>query len=481
MKNIVLLWLALFTLVIEANAQNISVRGVVMEEKQDGSLVPLEFVQVFWVKSQANTTTDSMGYFFIPYAQEDGDQLAFRYLGYEPDTIEAISGQYVSVVFKEQNNILGEVVVAHKRRTTEISFLDPLQVQNISKEELFKAACCNLSESFETNATVDVSFTDAVTGAKEIQMLGLAGKYSLLSQEQMPSVRGLAIPYGLLYTPGAWIESIQISKGAGSVVQGYESMTGQINVELKKPNDEDKFLVNGYFNEAYRSELNLFGKIPVSPMFNTALFGHISVYPEKHDRNEDGFTDMPKGSLITFANKWDYHNNKSGFEGQLNIQWLKDEKEGGNTDHASGENGHYGVNIDTDRFTAMAKFGYVFPKKRYTSFGSQWGFTNHKQLATLGNRVYDAKQTSLYGNWLFQSIFSDSRHQYVMGVSFRYDDYKETLSPNVYDHNEIVPGAFLEYTYIPDERFTLVAGARVDKHNHFDFLFTPRLHLRYAP
>ena len=481
MKTIFLLCMASIVITIEAMSQDISVRGVVMEERQDGNLVPLEFVQVYWLKSQRNTVTDSSGYFFIAHTPEDGNKLAFRYLGYETDTVAVRPGQYVSVLFKEKSNILGEVVVAHHRRTTEVSFLDPLQVQNISTEELFKAACCNLSESFETNATVDVSFTDAVTGAKEIQMLGLSGKYSLISQEQMPAVRGLAIPYGLLYTPGAWIESIQISKGAGSVLQGYESMTGQINVELFKPISEEKLILNGYFNEAYRTEGNLFAKHKLSPMISTALFGHVSIYPEKHDRNEDGFTDMPKGTLLTFANKWDYHNNKSGLEGQLHLQWLKDDKEGGHAEHSSSEAGHYGVDINTDRLMATAKLGYVFPAKRYTSLGSQWGFTRHDQTAAFGNKYYDATQTSLYGNWLFQSIFSDTRHKYVTGLSFRYDRYEELLSPVRYGHKEIVPGAFFEYSYIPDTKFTMVAGVRVDKHNLFDFLVNPRLHLRYAP
>lgn len=481
MRPFIILCMALITVAFKAGAQDISVRGVVMEEQQDGKLVPLEFVQVYWIKSEKNTVTDSTGYFFIAHAAEDGNKLAFRYLGYEPDTVTVSPGQYVSVVFKEQHNILGEVVIAHHKRSTEISFLDPLQVQNISQDELFKAACCNLSESFETNATVDVSFTDAVTGAKEIQMLGLSGKYSLISQEQMPSVRGLAIPYGLLYTPGPWIESIQISKGAGSVVQGYESMTGQINVELLKPIGKEKFLINGYFNEAYRTELNLFAKHQVSPMFSTALLGQVAVYPEKHDRNDDGFADMPKGTFITLANRWDYHNNKSGLEGQLNVQWLKDDKEGGHADHASAEQGHYGVDINSDRIAVTAKLGYVFPQKRYTSLGSQWGFTKHEQSASFGNRIYDASQTSLYGNWLFQSIFSDTRHKYVTGLSFRYDKYEELLSPDRFDHKEIVPGAFFEYSYIPDDKFTLVAGVRVDKHNLFDLIVNPRLHLRFAP
>lgn len=480
MRTVLLLCMAFF-FGKEAIAQDISVRGVVMEEKADGSLLPLGFVQVYWLKSQENTVTDTSGYFFIAHTPQDGDQLAFRYLGFEPDTVTVSPGQYVSVVFKEHNTVLGEVVVAHRKRSTEISFLDPKLVQSISTDELFKAACCNLSESFETNATIDVSFTDAVTGAKEIQMLGLSGKYSFISQEQMPGVRGLAVPFGLLYTPGAWIESIQISKGAGSVLQGYESMTGQINVELKKPNDKDKFLLNGYFNEAYRSELNAFTRFKISPMFSTSLLGHVSVYPRKHDRNGDGFADMPKGELITFANKWDYHNNKTGLEGQLTVQWLSDNKDGGHTDHASAEQGHYPVNIEADRIAVNAKVGYLFPQKRYTSLGSQWAFTNHKQTAELGNKFYAGDQTSLYGNWLYQSIFSDTRHQYVTGLSFRYDEYDENFFPYNFHFRETVPGAFFEYTYLPDEKFTLVAGARVDNHNIYGMLFNPRLHLRYAP
>jgi outer membrane receptor for ferrienterochelin and colicins len=480
MKNILLL--SAFIFMVKAGiSQDISVKGVVMEQKQDGSLIPMEFVNVYWQQSTKNTTTDSTGYFFIAHGPGDGNKLIFRFLGFEPDTVTVSPGQYLSVLFKEEANVLGEVVVAHRKRTTEVSFLDPLQVQNISKEELFKAACCNLSESFETNATVDVSFTDAITGAKEIQMLGLSGKYSLISQEQMPGIRGIAIPYGLLYTPGAWIESIQISKGAGSVVQGYESMTGQINVELKKPFDENKLLLNGYFNEAYRSELNLFTRANVSPMFKTAVMGHYSLFPQTHDRNGDGFRDMTEGSLITIANRWDYHNSKTGLEGQLNVQWLRDRKEGGSAAHQEEEHNNYDVNINGDRIQAIAKVGYVFASKRYNSLGSQWGYTRHTQNAIIGDKVYDAEQTSLYGNWLYQSIFGDTRHKYITGLSFRYDDYDEQLELNRYAFKEVVPGAFFEYTYVPDDLFTLVAGVRADRHNIYGWLFNPRLHIRYAP
>ncbi len=480
MRHIILALTAFFLMLKAGSAQDISVRGVVMEEKLDGSLVPIEFANVYWLKSTRNTTTDSTGYFFIARGADDGDKLVFQFLGFEPDTVEVASGKYLSVLFKEEANLLGEVTVVHRKRTTEVSFLDALQVENISSQELFKAACCNLSESFETNATVDVSFTDAVTGAKEIQMLGLSGKYTLISQEQMPGARGIAIPFGLLYTPGAWIESIQISKGAGSVVQGYESMTGQINVELKKPFDEDKLLINGYFSESYRSELNVFTRTDVSPMFSTALLAHYSLYPTEHDRNDDGFMDMPKGSLLTLANRWDYHNNKSGVEGQLNVQYVQDRKEGGQVCHGGDTHDLYRTPINIDRVQAFGKLGYVFPNKRYNSLGSQWGFTRHVQNAEIGHTLYDASQTSLYGNWLYQSIIGDSRHKYVTGLSFRYEDYKEQLINTHYDFKEIVPGAFFEYTYLPNDFITVVGGVRLDHHNVYGWLFNPRLHLRYA-
>lgn len=462
-------------------AQDISVKGIVMEEMLDGKLVPLEFVNVVWLQSNRATTTDSTGYFFIAHGNGDGDQLIFQFLGFDPDTVTVSPGQYLSIVFKEQPKVLNEVVVAHKKRTTEVSFLDPLQMQSISKEELFKAACCNLSESFETNATVDVNFTDAVTGAKEIQMLGLSGKYSLISQEQMPGARGIAIPYGLLYTPGPWIESIQISKGAGSVLQGFESMTGQINVELKKPFEGDKFLVNGYFNEAYRSELNAMTRATLNPNLTTAIMGHYSTVPKQQDHNHDGFTDLPTGELITLLNRWDYHNEKTGLESQLLIQWLKDEKESGTVTHEEGHPGFYKATIDNDRIQVYGKLGYVFPEKRYNSLGSQWGYTHHEQDALIGDSQYDAKQTSLYGNWMYQSILGDTRHQYFAGISFRYEDYDESLDSVRYDHREIIPGAFMEYTYKPDDKLTVVAGTRVDHHNLYDWMFNPRLHIRYAP
>ena len=134
--------------------------------------------------------------------------------------------------------------------------VNPLQIQKISSKELQKAACCNLSESFETNATVDVSFTDAISGAKQIKMLGLDGIYTQITQENVPLIRGLSSAYGLTYVPGTWIESIQIIKGAGSVTNGFESFAGQINLEYFKPENADKIFWNFYTNSESKFENN---------------------------------------------------------------------------------------------------------------------------------------------------------------------------------------------------------------------------------
>ncbi len=193
------------------------------------------------------------------------------------------------------------------------------------------------------------------------------------------------------------------------------------------------------------------------------------------------FADMPKGSLITLANRWDYHNTKSGWESQLILQWLDDKKESGTTSQEEGLPGYYHARIDNDRIQVYGKLGYIFPAKRYNSFGSQWGYTHHTQHAVIGDHLYDAKQTSLYGNWMYRSIISDTRHQYFIGLSFKYDDYRERLDAIDYNRKEIVPGAFVEYTFKPDEKFSVVTGLRLDHHNLFGWLFNPRLHVRYAP
>lgn len=474
------LWMLLCAFMPTLYAQETTrVQGVVMEESTRGDLKPLEFVNVFWEGTSQGSFTDSTGYFTIDLIP-DTRNLVVSYVGYEPDTILIGDEFYLTVTLKNYTT-LDEVEVVYRKRTTEVSFLDPLQVQSISQGELFKAACCNLSESFETNASVDVSFSDAITGAKEIQMLGLAGKYSMISREFMPGIRGLAIPFGLLYTPGTWIQSMQITKGAGSVVNGYESIAGQINVELQKPEDKVPIFINAYVNEAQRLELNATSSINVTPKLKTAILAHGSTYPRVFDHNEDGFADQPEGGLFTIVNRWKLDNQK-GYRGQLGIKYTTDDKTGGQLGFVNDAlPGTYGVLRSTDRIDIWGKNGFVFPQKRYQSLGMQWSFVRHEQDFTSGNRTYQGLQKSAYANLLFQSIIGTTDHTFKVGAGIQYDKFDESLGLQDWTKEEIVPGAFLEYTYTNLDKFTAVLGLRADQNSIYGLKMTPRAHLRYAP
>src|SRR5690606_10868506 len=223
--------------------------------------------------------------------------------------------------------LLDEVEISSRVTSTEFNFLNPMKMETLNEAELFKAACCNLSESFETNPSVDVSFTDAVTGTRQIRMLGLDGPYTYLTRENMPGIRGLADAYGLSFIPGTWINSIQVTKGVGSVVNGYESIAGQINVELQKPLHGKQTFFNLFANESGRMEANLVQTIKVSEKWGTTFLLHGNVRPFEMDGNNDGFMDLPMQEQINLMNRWHYHSG-TGLESQFAIHYVKDDKEG---------------------------------------------------------------------------------------------------------------------------------------------------------
>ena len=180
--------------------------------------------------------------FTIPFSKEN-KLLVISYVGYQQKVITVTEPKSVTVQLSPSSD-LETIVINAERKATQVSLLDSRNIIVLNSKELLKAACCNLSESFETNASIDVNFSDAVTGTKQIKMLGLTNPYILITQENIPSVRGASQAYGLTFTPGTWLESIQITKGSGSVVNGFESIAGQINTELKKPFTDDVFFVN---------------------------------------------------------------------------------------------------------------------------------------------------------------------------------------------------------------------------------------------
>ncbi|MCB0698065.1 MAG: TonB-dependent receptor, partial [Chitinophagaceae bacterium] len=417
---------------------------------------------------------------------EEANSIVFEHLSHVNDTIHLDGGpQNISVVLRGTRQ-LDEVEVTYRKKGNEIGLLDTRKSELISERELLKAACCNLSESFETTPSVDVSFTDAVSGYKQIQMLGLAGPYTLITRENIPDVRGLSAVTGLTFTPGTWIEGMQLSKGTGSVVNGYESVAGQINIELRKPFEEKepRLYLNAYQNYQGRSEGNVVYKHIFNKKLSTNLMLHGSSRWRRVDMNSDGFMDQPQNNQFVGLNRWFYFGPK-GFEVQAGVKVVNLDQLGGQLNYQNGTEqvagNPWGFKMHTKRIEGWAKIGKVFPEKKGTSTGLQLSGVHHQQDALYGNRNYDATQNTFYANWIFQTLISNTNHVIKGGLSSLVDNYNERFENTTFTRNEVVPGAFVEYAYNYLTKFNLIAGIRGDYHNLFGAFVTPRLHVRYAP
>ncbi len=458
------------------------VRGVVLEEDDRGNFRPLPRASISWLGTGAGTLTDSTGVFKISVTPET-DRLVISYTGYRPDTIAVQPATDLKIILAS-NQQLGEVTLNSKLRSTYISSLSTIRTQVMTEKELFKAACCNLSESFETNPSVDVSYNDAVTGSKQIQLLGLSGNYTQLTVENLPGPRGLATALGLNSIPGPWVESIQLNKGVGSVVNGFESIAGQINIELKKPEKAEQLYANVYLNNMGKSDINLNLSRKFGKKWSTALLLHDDFLYNKVDFNKDGFRDLPTGNLFSVLNRWKFENGK-GFMAQFGVKVMTDEKTGGETDFDPAKDklttNHYGLGIRTRRYEAFSKTGYVFPGKKYKSIGLQLMAFSHEQDSYFGMQTYLATQHSLYANLIYQSIIGNTNHKFRTGLSWTADRYDETIRNITYKRTERVPGGFFEYTFTPNPKLGIVAGIRSDHNNLYGWFLPPRLHLRYEP
>ncbi|MDY0780254.1 TonB-dependent receptor [Tenacibaculum sp. IB213877] len=474
---------SVFTLMVVPLFAQQTFRGMIMDKNNSKDNLGVFGANVYWLNTSVGTTTNEKGWFEIPYKPEY-KKLVVSFVGYKTDTIEVNSLKPLHHFITEENT-LDEVSVTTKKKATAKSYLQTQNVFIVNSDELLKAACCNLAESFETNPSIDVNFSDALTGTKQIQMLGLNSPYLMISQENIPMVRGASQVYGLTFTPGTWIESIQITKGAGSVVNGYESISGQINAELVKPLTDNKFFVNGYGNLNGRLELNTHFNQKLNDKWQTGLYVHGNYRGEKFDKNNDTFLDAPLAEQINVMNRWQYANNEMGWVSFLNVRFMNDEKQTGqiNFDPATDKKttNAWGSEIKTQRFDASAKVGYVFPELPFQSMGLQLAYSNHDQESYFGLRDYNIEHQSVYSNFIFNSIIGDTRHKFKTGLSFTHDNYDELVDINSYQRTENSVGSFFEYAYDNAENFSLTAGLRLDYHNLLGTFVTPRLHLRYVP
>ncbi|MEZ0539587.1 TonB-dependent receptor [Fibrella arboris] len=466
--------ISLLCLPFIGQAQKITGRIQAIEK---GQPIPLPGAAVYWSGGIYVTAADSSGTFSIDTTGTT-NRLVVSYVGYQPDTLVVNNFSVPLTVTLKATQQLNEVVVT--AGNTQIDRLNPIQTEVLTQRTLAKAACCNLSESFETNASVSVSYADAVTGAKQIQFLGLGGQYVQTNVENVPTIRGLATTFGLNYIPGTWITSIDIGKGAGSVVNGYEAMSGQMNVELRKPEyrAETKMpnvLLNGYVNAFGRVEGNVNYSQALSDKWSIGALGHVSALRHELDGNGDQFRDLPLYTQYNGVMRAKYSSER--WMTQFGVKALSEDRDGGQLSSAGAY--RYGFTNTTRRTEVFSKTARLFPDQPYRGLGLILSATWHNQESSFGLRPYTGNQQSVYGNLIYQTIIGTTNNTIKTGVSYLLDNYHERYVAQPLDRFESVPGAFLEYTYTYPERFALVIGNRLDAHNLYGLQWTPRLHLKY--
>lgn len=451
-----------------------SVQGKVVDDT--GAPIVGAIVKHLTSNNAALTTVD--GAFKLDELPKNA-QLLIQYVGYISDTILVSDfNTNLKIVLKEGVR-LNDLQVVEKapglinnRNSINLS-------QMISSAELCKAACCNLSESFVTNPSVDVAYSDAATGAKQIKLLGLAGTYVQMLNENVPTLRGISAPFGLGYTPGPWMESIQVSKGASSVINGYESVTGQINVEYLKPSKADPISVNAYTDNEGRLEANVMGALPLTKKLSTGILAHIEDGNIEHDENGDKFMDMPMMSQQNIMNRWQYLG--KNYMLNLMLRALNEERHGGQLSSVANP---YKIEIDTRRYEFYAKNGFIFHDKQESSIGLIVSGSWHENNSIYGLKQYDGKQTNWHTNLIYQTTFS-KEHKLSAGTSWNFDKYNEFLflnqELNQYNTEESTPGVFAEYTYNYNDKFIAMLGMRADNSSLYGNFITPRAHLKYSP
>ncbi|SEB67597.1 Outer membrane receptor proteins, mostly Fe transport [Tenacibaculum sp. MAR_2009_124] len=480
MKNIIST-IVLFISVVSFS-QN-PLKGRILHINDSGIEESVQGASVYWLGTTIGVFTDEKGRFAVPYKKEY-KKLVISFVGFRTDTLLINKNDYLKHVLREES-VLKEVELSIEKESTRRSFFEAQNVMNVGSAELLKAACCNLSESFETNPSIDVNFSDALTGAKQIQMLGLKSPYLLITQENIPSIRGASQAFGLTFTPGTWVESIQITKGAGSVVNGFESISGQINAELVKPYSDDKLFVNFYGALGGRLELNTHVNQKVSDKWQTGIYIHGNHRGQVFDRNNDGFLDNPLADQINIMNRWQYTDPRKGWVSFVNLRYLNDRKQMGELDFNfkkdRGSSEVWGSEIKTSRFDLSTKLGYVFPELPFQKVSFQLAYSDHNQKSFFGLRDYTINHKSFYGNGLFSSVIGDTRHKFKTGVSFLYDNYSEFVINEEFNRREEGFGVFFEYAYDDNDSFSFTAGLRLDTHNLLGTFLTPRVHIRYTP
>ena len=483
LKNFQLYLFILFSIIFLNDANSQYIKGKVIEISNEGKEIPLENAKVFWKGSEIHSITNQYGEYKIPdiIDRNESPILLVSLVGYELDS-KRTRDNSITFILKSLLN-LDEVVIKEKRASTQYSIIEPINLQTLNKKELEKAACCNLSECFETNATVDVSFTNALSGSKKIRMLGLDGKYVKITAESMPLVEGISGSFGINYVPGSWIESIQIIKGPGSVINGYNAMTGQINVEYIEPENGDRLFWNGFLSSEGKFENNLL-LAKQKGLWKSNLFTHLTILDTEHDHNNDSYRDMPFIRNFHILNRWKYTGNDF-YRFQFILRGLVEDRESGQISEISNP---YTINIENKIASFGGKFAFLLPNNLQESIGIQYSTSYHNQKSVYGKYKMNETDESVYVNAIRQLYNSNLNHIMKYGISFdarrlnqKLDGFNTPNESIVFNHNNIVTGLFSEYSTSNENVFQLLGGYRIDYHNKHGLFHSPRINFKYNP
>lgn len=463
---------------------------------REASVEALPGASVFWSGTSIGAIADPDGSFLLAAPPTWPAQLIASYVGYRSDTLLLNVAPVAPITIRLASAIaLQGVEIVERVQGTQLSTRTTTATEIIGAKELKRAACCDLSESFETNATVDVNYSDAISGAKTIRMLGLDGKYAQMSLENIPFVRGLSISSGLMLIPGTWIQAINLSKGVGTAVNGPNAMTGQIDLCLINPLDQPPLFVNLYGNSQGRIEANVHAAQRTGANSANLLLVHGNWFDRAMDQNDDGLLDMPRTKRINVMDRWMYLGERKS--GQVMLRVVDDERIGGQdaahiAEHGGqhGQNGLYRVEVSNRMVDGMAKHGWIFENDARKSIGLLASGRIHESRSTYGLRNFDGLQQSVYVSAVYQQLLRDGNDQIKAGFSFQYDDYEEvfvsrsarvgndTLQRLDLGRTERMPGVFAEHT-LKRDRFTLVSGMRLDANDRFGNVASPRVHAKF--
>ena len=407
-------------------------------------------------------------------------------------------------IYGERTDSLEAAIFVDRQAGNFLSKGKELRTEVISAAGLCKMACCNLAESFENSASVTVGYSDAVTGARQIRLLGLSGVYTQMLDETRPVMRGLSAPFGLSYVPGQWLESIQIAKGSSSVINGVECMTGQINMEHRKPTDEKPLFINAAVMSDSKMDFNIASSLQMGYNWSTVILGHVSGNLYTHDMNSDGFLDEPMMLQFNLANRWLYQAD-NGIQVRFGVRALQDARLGGqvlkdadgreviydyksytlqNTDNVD----PWGSDIFNRSINGYVKVGVPLNEDNSQNIALIADYAYQDMDSYFGSTKYIAGQHSAFANLLYQNVISDS-HRFTLGLNGTFDRYDEDFCRQVVlqdvDFNTVTDlmnaGAFGEYTYHYGEKVTAIAGLRGDWFHGHGFNVSPRVTLKYMP